>query len=91
MLTDDISHLLSLNSSCLNMAGVDKALHLFQDCHTMEGLFHESPCRITQNVPKLVHVDFLPCCQLTVCNAQELRCHFICTNFQRVALRATLV
>lgn len=91
MLADDFSHLLLLIRSCLNMAGVDKAVHLFQDCHTMEGLLYESPRRITQNVPTLVRVDFLPCSQRTVCKAREFRCCFIDTNFQWVALRAVQI
>lgn len=80
MLAEDRSHLLSLIRSCLNMAGVHKAVYLFQDCHTMEGLFNESPCWIAQNIATLMHVDFLPCSQSTVCKTRDFRCNFIYTN-----------
>jgi hypothetical protein len=82
MLADDFSHLLSLIRSCLNMAGVDNAVHLFQDIHTMEGMFHKSPCTITQNFSTLVHADFLPCSQRTVCKARYFLCYFIYTIVQ---------
>lgn len=85
---DYCSKLLTLILSCLNMTRVDKTVLLFQDCHTMESLSHESPRRIKQNVTTLMHVDFLPCSQCAVYKKREFLCYCIYTNVHWAALRA---